>query len=152
VPENLYPQLRRFERHLARFLHENDFSVLRHFSWTDEDKLAVIIIEVERAILPDYKKQAGPTIFSNETENFLKKYMDAKYKPYIEKNQFFVTAKRRFLNIETAIKTFLEERREEIPEKLAEKNIRVLREKEIIRLVNENKELNAHLVEKIFRI
>lgn len=152
VPENLYPQLRRFERHLARYLHENDFSVLRHFSWTDEEKIAVIIIEVEKSALSDRKKQAGPAIFSSETENFLKKYMEEKYKPYIEKNQFFVTTKRRFLSIEAAIEAFLEERREEIPEKLAELDLRVLKERQIAGLVNANNDLNSYLVEKIFRI
>jgi tRNA nucleotidyltransferase (CCA-adding enzyme) len=152
VPENLYPQIRRFERRLAHYLEENDFHVLRHFSWTDEEMEAVILIEIEKGNLSDYKKQAGPLIFSGEIENFLKKYEGNKHKPYIEKNQFFVCVKRRFLNVETAIKSFLSERRSEMPEKIAELNIRILKEKEIIRMARENKELNSYLVEKIFSV
>jgi len=152
VPENLYPQLRRLEKRLAHYLEENDFRVLRHFSWTDEANEAVVLIEVERGTLSNYKKQAGPEIFSGEIENFLKKYGDNNYKPYIEKNQFFVCVQRRFQNIETAIKSFLEEHRSEMPDKIAELKIKVLKEKEVIEAVNENKALNAYLVDEIFSI
>lgn len=150
IAENLHPQVRKLERKFSRYLEENDFSVVRHYSWTDETKNAYLFAEVEVETLSKYRRQAGPTIFSGEIDNFLKKYLENKYKPYIEKDQFFVCVPRRFLNVETAARHFLKERKEEIPKKIAEKKIRVLGGEEIAEIVNGNRDLNAYLVGKIF--
>jgi len=152
IIENLYPQMRKFARRLARYLEENNFSVIRYFSWTDEAEKAFIIFELENKNLSKFKKQEGPSIFSKEADNFLAKYLLSKYKPYIEENKFFVDVKRKFLNIDTAIKHFLKENREEIPKKIAEKKIKIFDEEEIIEEVNRNKELNSYLVKKYFEI
>ncbi|MGC9310466.1 MAG: CCA tRNA nucleotidyltransferase [Candidatus Aenigmatarchaeota archaeon] len=152
IAENLYPQLRRLEGKLVRYLGENDFPVVRHHSWTDEKENAYVIVEVERHALSKYKRQEGPDIFSGEVGNFLKKYLDNKYKPYIEKGRFFVCAKRRFLNVETAIRAFLKERFEEIPKSIAEKDIRVMDGGEIAKIVNGNNALNASIVRRVFSV
>jgi len=152
IPENLYPQIRKFAKKLAKYLKENDFSVLRYFSWTDEIKKAFIIFEIENRRLSKFKKKDGPSIFSKEVNNFLEKYIGEKYKPYIENNKFFVDVKRKFLNVETAIKHFLKENKNEIPKRISEKKIRILKEEEIIEEVNKNKELNSYLVKKYFEI
>jgi tRNA nucleotidyltransferase (CCA-adding enzyme) len=152
IPENLYPQLRKFERRLTRYLEENDFSVVRHHSWTDENKKAFLIFEVETTLLPKHKKKEGPVIFSKEVDNFLRKYLDGKYKPYIEKNRFYICYKRKIQNIETAIRNFLKDNRKEIPEKIAEQKIRFFWEKEIVEEVNQNKELNSYLTRKYFEV
>jgi len=148
----LYPQIRKFAKKLAKYLKENDFSVLRYFSWTDEIKKAFIIFEIENRRLSKFKKKDGPSIFSKEVNNFLEKYIGEKYKPYIENNKFFVDVKRKFLNVETAIKHFLKENKNEIPKRISEKKIRILKEEEIIEEVNKNKELNSYLVKKYFEI
>jgi tRNA nucleotidyltransferase (CCA-adding enzyme) len=152
IAENLYPQLRKLERRVASYLGENDFSIVRHHSWTDESENAYIIVEVEKRALSKYKRVAGPTINSGEIDNFLEKYLGNKYKPYIEGGQFFVCAKRRYLTVETALRTFLKERREEIPKRIAEMDIRVLEEKEIIDIVNRDKALNSSLARRIFSV
>ena len=152
IPENLYPQLRKFEKRLTRYLEENDFFVIRHHSWTDENKKAFLIFEVENTLLPKHKKKEGPVIFSAEVDNFLNKYLDGKYKPYIERNRFYICYKRKVRNIETAIRNFLTENREEIPEKIAEQKIRFFLEDEIIKEVNENKDLNSYLVKRYFEV
>ncbi len=144
--------MRKFARRLARYLEENNFSVIRYFSWTDEAEKAFIIFELENKNLSKFKKQEGPSIFSKEADNFLAKYLLSKYKPYIEENKFFVDVKRKFLNIDTAIKHFLKENREEIPKKIAEKKIKIFDEEEIIAEVNRNRELNSYLVKKYFEI
>jgi tRNA nucleotidyltransferase (CCA-adding enzyme) len=152
IPENLYPQLRKFERRLVRYLEDNDFFVVRHFSWTDEKNKAFLIFEVENTLLPKYKKKSGPIIFSREVNNFLKKYLDGKYKPYIENNKFYVCYKRKIRNIETAIRNFLTNNREEIPKKIAAQKIRFFLEDEIIEEVNKNEDLNSYLVKKYFEV
>lgn len=152
IPENLYPQIRKLAKRMANYLKENDFSVIRYFSWTDETENAFIIFELESKILSNFKKQEGPSIFSKEINNFLSKYLKNNYKPYVEGNNFFIDIKRKFLNVETVIKHFLKENKKEIPEKIAEKKIRIFDEKEIIDEVNKNKELNSFIVKKYFEI
>ena len=150
IPENLYPQLRKFEKRVARYLRENDFRLLRHFSWTNETNKAYLIFEVENSILSNYKKKEGPIIFSNEVENFLKKYKDYKYKPYIDDNRFYVCYKRRITDVASALKQFLNSNRAEIPKKIAERKISIFWEADIIDEVNKNKELNSYLVKEYF--
>lgn len=152
IPENLYPQIRKLSKRIASYLKEYDFSVVRYLEWTDETNRVYLIFEVENKILSKLKKQEGPSIFSKETDNFLRKYLDDEYKPYIEDNKFFVGSKRKFLNIETVLKHFLKENRKEIPERIAEKKIKLMKEEEIIEIVNKNKEFNSHLVRKYFEV
>jgi len=152
IPENLYPQLRKFERRLANFLEDNDFIVVRHFSWTDEKTKAFLIFEIENTLLPKYKKKQGPIIFSREVDNFLKKYLNKKFKPYIEDNKFYVCYERKIRDVKTAIKNFLTNRKEEIPEKISKRRIRFFLEREIMEEVNNNKDLNAYLVRKYFEV
>ncbi|MCK4730244.1 MAG: CCA tRNA nucleotidyltransferase [Candidatus Aenigmarchaeota archaeon] len=152
IPENLYPQIRKLSKRIANYLKEYDFSVVRYLEWTDETNVVYIIFEVENKLLSKLKKQEGPSIFSKEIDNFLRKYLDDEYKPYIEDNKFFVGSKRKFLNIETVLKHFLKENRKEIPERIAEKKIKLMKEEEIIEVVNKNKEFNSHLVRKYFEV
>ena len=152
IPENLYPQLRKFERRLANYLEDNDFSVIRHFSWTDEKNKAFLIFEIEHTWLPKYKKKEGPIIFSREVDNFLRKYLSAKYKPYIENNKFYVCYERKVRDIEVAIKNFLRNNKREIPEKIREQKIRFFLESEIIKEVDSNEDLNDYLARKYFEI
>ncbi len=152
IIENLYPQIRKLAKRLAKYLEEKDFPVIRYFSWTDEIKNAFIIFELENGMLSKFKKQEGPLIFSKEVNNFLTKYLENGYKIYIEENKFFIDTKRKFLNVEIAIKNFLKENKKEIPERIAEKKIRFFDEKEIIEEVNKNKELNSYLVKKYFEV
>ncbi len=152
IAENLYPQIRKLARRIENYLKEKDFSVIRYFSWANEKTNAFIIFELENRRLSRFKKQEGPSIFSKEVNNFLSKYLKGNYKPYILENKFFVDTKRKFLNPETAIRKFLKENRKEIPEKIAERKIRIFEEEEIIEEVNRNKELNSYLVKKYFEI
>ncbi|MCK4429472.1 MAG: hypothetical protein KAU95_03790, partial [Candidatus Aenigmarchaeota archaeon] len=152
IAENLYPQIRKLANRMNGYLEENDFSVVRYSSWTDETKNAFIIFEMENKRLSKFKKQEGPSIFSKEVNHFLSKYIGGKYKPYIRNNKFFVDSERKFLNVETAIRYFLKDNKKEIPQKIAEKSILVIKEKEIIEEVNKNKEFNAYLVGKYFEI
>lgn len=152
IPENLYPQIRKLSKRLSNYLKEYDFSVLRRLEWTDETNIAYIVFEVENKLLSKFKKQEGPSIFSKEVDNFLRKYIDQEYKPYIEDNKFFICSKRNFLNIETALKHFLKENKKEIPERIAEKKLRIMKEEEIIEEVDKNREFNSYLVRKYFEV
>lgn len=124
--------------------------MLRHFSWTNETNKAYIIFEVENSILSNYKREDGPIIFSKEVDNFLKKYKDYKYKPYIDNNHFYVCYKRRITDVVSAIKQFLKDNKTEIPKKIVERKLTIFWENDIIKEVNKNKELNSYLVREYF--
>lgn len=150
--ENLYPQITRLEKRLYHYLREQDFSPVRHFSWTDEIEVVHIIFELEENSLPKFKRQEGPSIFSKEVKNFLSKYLENNYKPYIEDNKFYAGTKRKVQSVDTALKNFIKRNRGEIPEKIRSKKIRILDEEEIIKEVNQNKELNSLIYKRYFEV
>ena len=98
VPDVLWGQLYKTERKLKRLLEGFDFKVLRSASWSDEEKVCVIVYEVEASRIPSVKRHTGPPISSPEEENFLAKHVKSRLTvsgPYIEENRWMVLLKRK---------------------------------------------------------
>jgi tRNA nucleotidyltransferase (CCA-adding enzyme) len=98
VPDVLWPQLRRFAVRLKSILEEYEFKVLGMSVWSDESKLATVLLEMEIARLPAIQKRIGPPIFDrDDSKRFLKKYADKTVVgPYVENNRWCVEVKRRW--------------------------------------------------------
>lgn len=70
----LYPQLRKTMDSLLRRLEEEGFRVLNADYWSDEEKVAVIILEMEVWMLPSYRKRYGPPVWARKhSERFLER-------------------------------------------------------------------------------
>ena len=99
VPDILWPQLRKFAARLESILEENEFHVLRRDVYTNESDLAVVLLEMEVAKLPNVQKRVGPLVFdADDSKRFLEKYKPiALSGPFIERNFWVVEIRRRFL-------------------------------------------------------
>ena len=94
----VYPQIKKTENSFVRIAESEGFKVLRSDSWTDENELALILIEFETYELPDIKKHHGPQIWIRKhKEKFLEKYGED---AWIEGDRWVVTVKRDYINVE----------------------------------------------------
>jgi tRNA nucleotidyltransferase (CCA-adding enzyme) len=99
VPDILWPQLRRFAERLEGILKEYEFITLRKDVYTNEEDLAVVLLEMEVSKLPSVDKRIGPKVFDlDDSERFLKKYKNnCLVGPFIENNYWCAEVKRKFL-------------------------------------------------------
>jgi tRNA nucleotidyltransferase (CCA-adding enzyme) len=98
VVDVLWSQLYRTERALVNLLEINDFSVLHSISWSDENSLNVIILELEQGNLSRSRKHVGPPVSrTRESASFLEKHMAGRSTisgPGIEGDRWVVLKKR----------------------------------------------------------
>ena len=97
----VYPQIKKTENSIVRVAESEGFSVFGSESWTNENDLAVILIEFETWKLPYIKKHEGPKIWIREhQERFLEKYGN---KAWIEDDRWVVGVKRDYMDAELLI-------------------------------------------------
>jgi tRNA nucleotidyltransferase (CCA-adding enzyme) len=76
VVDVLWSQLYRTERALRNLLKQEDFDVTRSASWSNEQDLSVILLELESLTLPPMRKHLGPHVVrSQASELFLRKHL-----------------------------------------------------------------------------
>jgi tRNA nucleotidyltransferase (CCA-adding enzyme) len=121
VPDILWPQLRRFADRVEGILKEYEFITLRKDVYTNEEDLAVVLLEMEVSKLPSVDKRIGPMVFDiDDSERFLKKYKNnCLVGPFVENNFWCAEIKRKFLTA-----------REKLSDSLSD-NLTVLKEKGI---------------------
>ncbi len=108
VPDIVWPQLRRASERLAGMLKENEFRVMNRSSWTDENKIAVIMLEMEVFHLPNIKKMTGPSVFAHaNAKNFIEHYSSEHVKPHIEGASWVVEIKRKHIEASEYIRSKL---------------------------------------------
>ena len=94
----VYPQIKKTENSIVRVSESEGFTVFGSESWTDENNLAVILVEFETWKLPFIKKHEGPQIWVREhQERFLEKYGK---NAWIEDDRWVVGIKRDYTDAE----------------------------------------------------
>ncbi|MEM2676978.1 MAG: hypothetical protein QXJ77_03625, partial [Candidatus Bathyarchaeia archaeon] len=100
VPDVLWGQLYKSQRSLVKLLETNDFTVLRHTVWSDEENLNAFIFELESRRLQSVKKHLGPPLEKTaDCEKFLAKHaasLERVSGPYIEDGRWVVEIKRKY--------------------------------------------------------
>lgn len=84
VPDILYPQLRKTEKKIKKYLDRKNFKTLRSEVWSKHKKSA-IVIELEYSKLSNVKKHIGPPL-GIDSKPFIEKHQNSKSKvagPYI---------------------------------------------------------------------
>jgi tRNA nucleotidyltransferase (CCA-adding enzyme) len=77
VVDVLWSQLYRTERALRNLLKQEDFNVTRSASWSNEQDLNVILLELESLTLPPMRKHLGPHVVrSQASQLFLRKHLE----------------------------------------------------------------------------
>jgi tRNA nucleotidyltransferase (CCA-adding enzyme) len=104
-------QIYKAERCLANLLRGKGFSVIRTCSFSDEDDLNIIILELDEKRLPKTVKQFGPPVERRiESERFLLTHLkstDTVSGPWIEKDRWVVLKFRRYTDVEKVLKDYL---------------------------------------------
>jgi len=78
--DTLHPQLRKTQQSLEEKLEDNDFSVFKSDYWTDEDKIAIFIFELNVYKQSKYRIHEGPKIWDKQAScNFLATHKDICY-------------------------------------------------------------------------
>lgn len=96
IPDILWPQLRKAADRVEKILRENEFIVLNKGVWSDGNKTALIIFEMETALLPETQKRVGPsTLLQKNSNNFREHYKDA-LRLYVEGDKWVAEIKRKF--------------------------------------------------------
>ncbi|MEN4006034.1 MAG: CCA tRNA nucleotidyltransferase [Methanobacterium sp.] len=108
VPSDaIHSQLKKTENSLKSIVKKEDFRVFGSDSWTDENKIAIILLEFDIWKLPIIKKHIGPYVWSKHHQRrFLKKY---KKKTWIDGDRWVVEVERKYRDIESFFYNILRE-------------------------------------------
>ncbi len=160
INDILYPQVRKASERLSKLLESHDFRLIRKCEFVnDESNKVYLIFELEFWTAPKIEKKIGPPIFVIKNSNdFLSKYKDAEFGPYVENNCWVIEKERRFDNASSLLKNFLSKDENEliqegIPSYIAksiQKEFRIIEHKEFWKTVKNDKELSSFLKEKYF--
>lgn len=105
----LYPQLNKTVKSLKSIVEREDFRVFGSEYWTDEDKIAIILLEFDIWEIPRIKKHRGPYVWSkNHQRRFLDKYKD---KAWVEQDRLIVEVERKHRTVESLFKDILQDER-----------------------------------------
>ena len=101
----LHPQLKKTQVSIEEKLEDNDFSVFKSDYWTDENKIAIFIFELNVYKQSKYRIHEGPKIWDKKaSDNFLASHKD---NSYILKDTLVLNKKREFETAEQFIKFLL---------------------------------------------
>ena len=97
----VYPQIKKTENSMVRVAESEGFTVYGSESWTNENEVALILIEFETWKLSNIKKHYGPQIWIREhQERFLEKYDE---NTWIDGDRWVVGLKRDYLDAESLL-------------------------------------------------
>lgn len=111
-PDILWGELKRTTRRLVSIASQWGFKVIDVGIWSDEERTALILIEVEQKKLPPYEVHVGPPATVKNANDFLEKYLYSKevFGPWINnEGRLLVLRKRRYDNIISLIKDKIHE-------------------------------------------
>jgi tRNA nucleotidyltransferase (CCA-adding enzyme) len=154
VVDILWSQLYRTERAVVNLLENNDFSVIRSRSWSDEHSLNVILIELEQSVLAGSKRHGGPPVSRfAESKAFLEKHAAAKDTlsgPWIEGDRWVVLKERNRTSATALLKASLKSGGRNVgvasePARTFERKVEILSGPSIGRLVAKSPEFGMVL-------
>jgi len=151
-PDILWPQLRKFAERIESILEERkyEFKVYGKDVYTDENELALVLIELEVYSLPNVQKIIGPIVFDEKNSKaFLEAHKNSLIGPYVEDDRWVVEVERRFKTAKEKILDSLSKpidilKAKGIPNYIAEalsKGFEVLDGMEIEKLLRERKDI-----------
>ncbi|AAT43120.1 CCA tRNA nucleotidyltransferase [Picrophilus oshimae] len=139
IDDIIYPQVFRFERQIFNIADRYGFMPVS--SEINVDNNIEILIELQRDVLPDVSKHAGPPVDSDESINFINVWKDRALRgPYIERDRLYVDS-------ETRIKSFYDALNLELKKMDIGKNLNKL--KDGIKIIKYNNS-DFNVVKKFF--
>lgn len=93
--DEVWGQIRRFDKKIVSALQEKSFVVLRHDAWTDEEKHLVFVWDLQANRLEKTQKRLGPPVWNHaHSESFLKQHPKPLSGPRIEGDRWVIETKR----------------------------------------------------------
>ena len=106
--DTLHPQLKKTTNSLKNILNKNDFLVFQAHYWTDEERYAIILLELAVFKLNDVKVHKGPKVFYKVAcDNFIEKF--GLENCYVLDDTLVLNVKREFTTPEAFIRNLLTE-------------------------------------------
>ncbi len=157
IDDVLYPQIRKAVERLSKLLEHHGFDTMRKYFFVDGKKV-LIIFELETWLKPVFEKRIGPPIFAlKNSKDFLKKYSDAPFGPYIDGDRWVIEKEREGKSATHLLLDFLRDepkvlRERGIPSHLADplSKCDLLEHEEFWDLVERDKNLSCFMREKYF--
>jgi tRNA nucleotidyltransferase (CCA-adding enzyme) len=109
-PDVVWGELGRSSKALKNLFELNDFQVLGWDSWSDENMLAVIVIELVSASIPSIKVHEGPLAGDPNQEKFLERHIHNERTvagPWIKDGKWHVELKREYTNARNMVENTL---------------------------------------------
>lgn len=104
--EIIWSQLQRFETKLVKQLREKEFRVIDSLVWTDAEKKAQILLELEVWEFPPVNDHWGPRVYDKQhAEKFIKKYRKA----IVRGNRIVTERKREYPTAKRLLKDLLKQ-------------------------------------------
>jgi len=152
-PDILWGQLFKAEQAVCRFLKRKEYRVLRSACWSDEEKQAVLVYELESRRLPAIKRHVGPPVWMTQhSQQFLEKYLGNKEVatgPVIEEDRWVVYLKTGRTDAKNVLKRTIGKEKMGIPKAILEsmkKTLKIHADEEIC-ILCENAEFSRFLNE-----
>ncbi|MBI5332636.1 MAG: CCA tRNA nucleotidyltransferase [Candidatus Aenigmarchaeota archaeon] len=155
INDTLFPQLRKATQRLERMLMHEDFETLKTVEYADNN-IIVILFEFDHEQLPAIKQMIGPSVNSKgHSEEFLTKYKNPEFGPYILDKTWCVEIKRKYRRPEELLKSFFagdDLEQKGIAKDLIKplKNAKILKGKSVWPLIKRNKKLSDFVRRRYF--
>ncbi len=111
-PDVIWGELRKSLKAIKKLLDLNDFTAIGSDIWSDEEKEAIMAIELTSANLPSVKSHQGPAAGDPSQQKFLEKHLQNNKTlagPWIKEGKWVVELKRDFTNAKDLVETKLRE-------------------------------------------
>jgi len=106
VEEIIWSQLERFQEKVCKFMEAHEFLVIDSAVWTDSEKTAQLLLEMEVWQLPETNDHQGPPVYEKKRcQNFIEKYGKA----LVKENRVVTERKREYSQAEDLLRHFLRE-------------------------------------------
>ena len=100
----LHPQIEKTRKSIVKILGNEDFSVMGSDSWTNEDKIVLILLEMATWNISLLKKHLGPVVWDSENgKSFIEKHPAA----WIEGDRWMTLVEHSYTNVESMIQRIL---------------------------------------------
>ncbi len=122
-PDVLWGELRKSEEAVKKTLERLGFEIYRSDSWTDEEKICIILCEISNNRLPYARLHRGPPVYHPNSLEFIKKWKDNPEReagPWIDDSRLYVLRVEPIVDVKKLLKKEIEEGRVSLAKGLTE--------------------------------
>ena len=161
APEIMWTQLAKLWRQLKRILEDEGFKVIDGGCWTDTERIAVALYELDRNTVPRMLIRKGPMVgMDSQEDKFLEKWSDKAEKgPYIYGDRWYVGLLRARVKPEDIILYHLTDPKgiaeagipSHVKQSVLSYGVTILTPKTIDKLVGISRELDSYISKLLYR-